>query len=74
MHFSMPQYATANRRVRPHGLDRLIMRASLGALLWARRRAESSVVSHEQQYLRRANQLAVQREQREAARRLVRVF
>lgn len=36
------------RRARPHGLDRLVMRLSLTALLWARRHADRVALSPEQ--------------------------
>ena len=41
-------YPQGIRRVRPHGVDRAIMRLSLMTLLWARRHAERSAVSHEE--------------------------
>ena len=39
---------TTARRARPHGLDRLVMRLSLSALLWARRRADRAAMTPEQ--------------------------
>lgn len=41
-------YAQPARRVRPHGIDRAIMRLSLMTLLWARRHAERTAVSYEE--------------------------
>jgi len=51
----------AARRARPHGLDRLVMRLSLAMLLWARRRADRGMLTHEEQALRRANALVIER-------------
>ena len=66
--------APAVRRARPQGLDRLVMRLSLAMLLWARHRADRGALSHEEHLLRRANALAVERDRRDAAARIFRVF
>jgi hypothetical protein len=69
------QYAApAVRRARPHGLDRLVMRLSLAMLLWARQRADRSMVSHEEHAIRRANELAIERDRHSADARIARVF
>jgi len=39
------------RRSRPHGLDRAIMRLSLTTLLWARRHADRTAVTRDEQML-----------------------
>ena len=49
-------------RVRARGLDRLVMRVSLAALLWARRRADRAQLSREQH--QRRYRLARELEQR----------
>src|ERR1700712_1068601 len=51
-HYDTAAYGT--RRVRPHGLDLLVMRLSLATLLWARRRADRNLMTHEENMLRRA--------------------
>ena len=72
--FSQHYAAPAARRARPHGFDRLVMRLSLAALLWARHRADRGILTHDEHMLRRANALAVERDQRDAALRISRVF
>jgi hypothetical protein len=62
------------RRARPHGIDLIVMRLSLAMLLWARERADRSTLSHEEHTIRRANALALESEQREAALRIARVL
>ncbi|CAN5304405.1 hypothetical protein BH11ACT4_BH11ACT4_10800 [soil metagenome] len=62
------------RRPRPRGIDRVVMRLSLAMLLWARHRADRGVVTHEEHTLRRATALAVERDRRDAAARISRVF
>jgi hypothetical protein len=62
------------RRPRPHGIDRVVMRLSLAMLRWARARADRATLSHEEHALRRANDLVLERERREAALRIARVF
>ena len=37
------------RRARPHGLDLAVMRLSLAMLLWARRHADRTTYSHDEQ-------------------------
>jgi hypothetical protein len=66
--------ASAARRARPRGLDRLVMRLSLAMLMWARHRADRSALSHEEHTIRRAAALAVERDLREAELRISRVF
>ena len=69
------QYAVPTaRRPRPHGIDRVVMRLSLAMLLWARDRADRAALSHEEHALRRANALVLEREQRDAAKRIARIF
>ena len=45
--YAQATYSPA-RRVRPHGMDRAIMRLSLMALRWARRHADRTAVSYEE--------------------------
>jgi hypothetical protein len=79
-HVFASQYAAQSsatrvpRRARPHGIDRLVMRLSLAMLLWARHRADRGVLTHEQHLIRRTTALALEREQRDAAARIARVF
>lgn len=69
------QYAVPTaRRARPHGIDLIVMRLSLAMLLWARERADRGTLSHEEHAIRRANALALESEQREAALRIARVL
>lgn len=72
--FTHQSYAAPARRARPHGLDRVVMRLSLAMLLWARHRADRGILSHEEHAIRRANALVLEREWRDAARRISRVF
>lgn len=57
------------RRARPRGIDRIVMRLSLMTLLWARRRADRGMLSHEE-HTRRI-ELERAREQRERAAALL---
>lgn len=61
------------RRARPSGLDRLVMRASLAALLWARRHADRSTVPRDEQ-LRRYRVQAEVRQREHAALLLARLY
>lgn len=70
-----PAYASHARirRARPSGFDRLVMRLSLAALLWARRRADRAVPTREEHA--RRYELQRDRERRELARHhLARLF
>jgi len=66
-------YSQAMRRVRPHGVDRAIMRLSLMTLLWARRHAERSAVSHEEHTRMHRETQGIQRREHDAALLLARV-
>lgn len=71
-------YPQSIRRVRPHGIDRAIMRVSLMALLWARRHAERTAhargaVSHEEHTRLHRELTAVQRREHDAALLVARV-
>lgn len=66
-------YAQATRRVRPHGIDRAIMRVSLMTLLWARRHAERTAVSHEEHTRMHRETLGLQRREHDAALLVARV-
>lgn len=66
-------YQPSARRVRPHGIDRAIMRLSLMTLLWARRHAERTAVSHEEHTRMHRELQAVQRREHDAALLLARV-
>ncbi len=64
---------SASRRPRAHGIDRLVMRASMAALLWARRRADRAALTHETHERLRAQHVEVVRREHEAALRAARV-
>ena len=64
----------AVRRVRPSGFDRAVMRLSLAMLLWARRRAERTVVSPEEHALQRRARADLARREHTAAMLIVRVY
>src|SRR4051812_17880476 len=66
-------YSHPVRRVRPHGIDRAIMRLSLMTLLWARRHAERTAVSHEEHTRLHRELHAVQRREHDAALLVARV-
>jgi hypothetical protein len=66
-------YRTAERRVRPSGLDRLVMRVSLSMLLWARRHADQSALLRDEQQRRYQVRREVERREH-AALQLTRVF
>lgn len=70
---STASYAQAIRRVRPHGVDRAIMRLSLMTLLWARRHAERTAVSHEEHTRMHRELQAVRRREHDAALLIARV-
>jgi len=61
------------RRVRPHGLDRAVMRASLAMLLWARRHADRTAVSHEEHTRMYRETQGLQRREHDAALLVARV-
>jgi hypothetical protein len=61
------------RRPRATGLDRLVMRVSLAALLWARRRADRKAVTFEEHTLRLAQATDLARREHEFALRAARV-
>ena len=65
--------APAGRRVRPHGVDRLVMRLSLAMLIWARERAERDALSHDEHLLRISQARATQSREHDAALRAARV-
>lgn len=54
-------------RIRPHGFDRLIMRLSLATLLWARRHAERTAITRDDQSRMFEQYRARQRREQEAA-------
>lgn len=62
-----------DRRARPGGLDRIVMRLSLAMLLWARRHADRTALSHDEQARRRRVQLEIERRDH-AMLPLIRVF
>ena len=66
-------YQQPLRRVRPHGIDRAIMRLSLMTLLWARRHAERTAVSHEEHTRLRRELEGVYRREHDAALLVARV-
>ena len=61
------------RRARPSGLDRVVMRVSLAMLLWARRHADRAAVSREQQQRRYAMLRDLDRRSHDAAMLIARV-
>jgi hypothetical protein len=64
---------TRIRRARPSGVDRLVMRAGMAALLWARRHADRTAPSREEHS--RRYELHRDRERREHdVQHLVRLF
>jgi hypothetical protein len=63
----------AGRRVRPHGLDRAVMRVSLALLLWARRRADRAAITSEEHGRLLRDQYAIQRREHDAALLVARV-
>ena len=67
-------FARNSRRTRPHGLDRALMRVSLATLLWARRHADRTAISYSEHTLRRAESLARESRESQAARLPMRVF
>lgn len=66
-------YGITARRVRPHGLDRVIMRVSLMMLLWARRHADRTAVSHEEHTRMYRELQRFERRERDAALLIARV-
>ena len=60
-------------RVRPHGIDRAIMRLSLMTLRWARRHAERTAISYEEHTRLRSESLGVYRREHDAALLVARV-
>lgn len=66
-------YKATARRVRPHGLDRVIMRVSLMMLLWARRHADRTAVSHEEHTRMYRELQRFERRERDAALLIARV-
>lgn len=66
-------FSTAARRVRPHGFDRAVMRASLVMLLWARRHAERTALSREEHARMYRELQGLQRREHDAALLLARV-
>ncbi|MBX3100169.1 MAG: hypothetical protein KF761_11390 [Salinibacterium sp.] len=67
-------YVQPARRVRPHGLDRALMRLSLATLLWARRHAERTSISYEEHTRVHQESVARERREHEALRLLTRRF
>lgn len=65
--------ARAPRRARARGLDRLIMRLSLATLLWARRHADRTAITREEQVRIYRETRAVQRREHDAALLVARV-
>lgn len=62
------------RRSRPRGIDLLVMRVSLAMLLWARRRANRTAMSREENLRRREVAAATTAREHAAASRLERAF
>lgn len=62
------------RRSRPHGIDLLVMRMSLAMLLWARRRANRTVMTREENLRRREVAVATEVREHAAATRLERAY
>ena len=67
-------YVQRARRVRPHGLDRALMRLSLATLLWARRHADRTAISYEENMRMHTESLAREGRERDALRLLMRQF
>ena len=65
--------STGVRRTRPRGLDRVVMRLSLMALLAARRHADRTAVSYEEHTRLHAERVAAERRERSAATLIARV-
>lgn len=61
------------RHARPRGIDRIVMRLSLMTLLWARRRADRSILSHEEHSRRVELHRALQQRERSTAMLLSRL-
>ena len=66
--------AGTTRRVRPRGIDLLIMRLSLSTLRWARRRADRRALTHEQHVLRVEQMKALAQREREMGLFVSRLF
>ena len=66
-------FGTTVRRVRPHGLDRAVMRVSLAMLLWARRHADRTAVSREEHTRMYRELQNLQRREHDAALLVARV-
>lgn len=66
-------YKATARRARPHGFDRAVMRVSLMMLLWARRHADRTVVSHEEHTRMHRELQGLQRREHDAALLVARV-
>lgn len=65
--FASGSCPTPSRRARPRGLDRLVIRLSMTALLWARRRANRSEVQREHAQRMHRQSIATERREHEAA-------
>lgn len=62
------------RRPRPSGFDRSVMRISLAMLLWARRRADRTAVSREEQIRRYDVQQATLHREHAVATLVARIY
>jgi hypothetical protein len=60
-------------RPRPHGLDRAVMRLSLAMMIWARKRAERSAMTHSQRGRQVSQARAIEAREHDAALRFARV-
>jgi len=66
-------YHQTIRRARPHGIDLVIMRVSLTALLWARRHANRTAESYEDHTRMHRETQALHRREHDAALLVARV-
>lgn len=65
---------TPARRARAHGIDLLVMRMSMAALRWARRRADRAVPGRDEVLRLRAQHSDIARREHESALRAARVI
>lgn len=65
--FASRSYPSRSRRAQAHGIDRLVMRLSMAALLWARRRADRADLGRDDLVRLRQQSEAAERREHESA-------
>lgn len=65
--FASRRYPARSRRAHAHGIDLLVMRLSMAALLWARRRADRADLGRDDLVRLRQQSAAIEQREHESA-------